>query len=128
MYEISVQSQFAAAHAIVMRGVREPLHGHNWHVTVVAKGPELDADGLLCDFHLIEGRLRTWSEQYNNKNLNDTPPFDRINPSAENVARQIGEILVSELRESLAPRAWIDRVTVTEAPGCAATYALPRSG
>lgn len=128
MFEISVQAQFAAAHALVIGGVREPVHGHNWLVTVVCRGPAVDGDGLLCDFHVVEAALRTWTERHHNKNLNDQPPFDRINPSAENVARQIGELLVSQLGETLAPQAWIDRVTVTEAPGCAATYSLPRTG
>ncbi len=127
MFEISVQAVFAAAHALTIAGAREPIHGHNWHVTVVVSGETLDGDGLLCDFHTVEQVLRDHTEQYNNKNLNEIPPFDRINPSAENVARGIGEILVSELGESLAPHARIDRVTVTEAPGCAATYRFPHS-
>jgi 6-pyruvoyl-tetrahydropterin synthase len=127
MFELSVQTQFAAAHAITIAGAREPIHGHNWHVTVVVSGPTLDSDGLLCDFHTVESALRTICEQYHNRNLNDTKPFTTINPTAENVAVQIGEILVSELGEALAPHARIDRVTVTEAPGCAATYCLPKA-
>ncbi|QYU66529.1 6-carboxytetrahydropterin synthase [Leptolyngbya sp. 15MV] len=56
MYEIDVQAEFSAAHAIRIAGIVEPLHGHNWHVTATVVGPELDADGLLCDFHTIEQR------------------------------------------------------------------------
>lgn len=125
MYEISVESEFAAAHALAIAGIHEPLHGHNWKVTVVVSGQTLDADGLLCDFHTIEDSLREITEQYNNRNLNEIEPFDRINPSAENVARGIGEVLVSRIGESLAPHARLDRVTVTEAPGCSATYRFP---
>jgi len=107
MFEISVSSRFSAAHAISIAGAREPLHGHDWHVTVVAAGPTLDADGLLCDFHTIESALRAITEQFHNNNLNDVGPFPTINPTAENVARRIGEILVSDLGKALAPHARI---------------------
>lgn len=126
MFEISVQATFSAAHALSIAGAREPVHGHDWKVTVVVSGTTLDADGLLCDFHTVEETLQTITKQYNNNNLNQIETFTRINPSAENVARVIGEILVAQLGGALAPHARIDRVTVTEAPGCAATYILPR--
>lgn len=128
MYEISVEAEFAAAHALSVAGAREPIHGHNWKVTVVVSGKTLDGDGLLCDFHTIEDVLRSITDQYHNRNLNDIEPFDRINPSAENVARAFGEVLVSRIGESLAPHARLDRVTVTEAPGCSATYRFSTAG
>ncbi len=125
MFEISVRSCFSAAHALSIAGAREPVHGHDWNVTVVVSGKTLDADGLLCDFHTVEEVLQSITKQYHNNNLNDISPFTKINPSAENVARQIGEILVSELGDALAPHAQISSVAVTEAPGCIATYRLP---
>ena len=30
VYEITVEDEFCAAHAIVIRGEREAVHGHNW--------------------------------------------------------------------------------------------------
>jgi 6-pyruvoyltetrahydropterin/6-carboxytetrahydropterin synthase len=56
MYEITVDRTFCAAHALMISGQREPLHGHNWHVTVTIAGEVLDDDGLLCDFHTV-GRV-----------------------------------------------------------------------
>lgn len=131
MYEIDVQAEFSAAHAIRIAGIVEPLHGHNWHVTATVVGPELDADGLLCDFHTIEQSLRQITARFHNRNLNDCPPFrpaDRdpgINPTAELVARQIARELSAAIDLSLAPHARLVRVRVTEAPGCAATYHTP---
>ena len=127
MFEIQVEAEFAAAHALAIAGVREPVHGHNWHIVVTLAGETLDADGLLCDFHTVEESLREIVLRYHNRNLNDTPPFDRVNPSAELVARHIAEALEARLGTALAPAAWIESVSTTEAPGCRATY-RPRRG
>lgn len=126
MYEIEVQAVFSAAHAIMIAGAREPLHGHNWRVKATVAGERLDGDGLLCDFHTVEGMLREITGRFNNRNLNETAPFDGLNPTAELVARHIGDELASGLDGALAPNAWVSSVSVTEAEGCLATYRLKR--
>jgi len=121
MFEITVETQFAAAHALSIAGMREPVHGHNWHVTVTVAGRTLDADGLLCDFHTVESSLKELVSKFHNQDLNAVSPFrDGLNPSAENVARVIAEELGAGL--DLSPHAAIASVRVTEAPGCAAVY------
>lgn len=122
MYEITVEAEFCAAHALSIAGQIEPVHGHNWHVTACVCGEILDADGLLCDFHRVEASLGDIIGPYRNNNLNTTAPFDRENPSAENVARHIGVQLSARLDGVLAPHARVAWVRVTEATGCAATY------
>ena len=126
MFEITVTTEFAAAHAILMGGQREPLHGHNWHVTVTLSGPALDSEGLLCDFHLVESSLRDLTSRFHNRNLNDLPPFHTsLNPSAENVALHIADELSRALNGRLPRGVHISSVRVTEAPGCAAIYRPP---
>jgi len=121
VFELTVEAAFSAAHALVIQGEREPLHGHDWRVTAAVEGPELDQDGLLCDFHGVEGRLREITRTFHNRNLNDTPPFDDLNPSAEHVARWIADRLAPAVPDG-ARLSWL---RVTEAPGCAATYRPP---
>ena len=118
MYELSVEREFCAAHAIVINGRREPVHGHNWKVQVVVGGESLDDNGLLCDFHVIERDLDAVIKRFDNNDLNATPPFDRINPTAERVAQHIGD----EIAKNLPARIRLLRTTVSEAPGCKATY------
>lgn len=117
---------FSAAHALVVGGVREALHGHDWRVTVRLEGDRLDEDGLLCDFHMVERSLREITGAWSNRNLNECPPFSEgsksVNPSAENVARVIAERLEAAIGSAIAGRARIESVRVTEAPGCAATF------
>jgi len=126
MFEVSVQTEFAAAHAILLGGVREPVHGHNWHITATIAGPALDAEGLLCDFHLVESALLAITGRFKNQNLNDHPPFTQtLNPSAENLAFHIADELSGALAGRLPSGVSVASVRVTEAPGCAATYRPP---
>jgi 6-pyruvoyltetrahydropterin/6-carboxytetrahydropterin synthase len=118
MFALSIEAAFSAAHAIRIRGEVEPLHGHDWRVTVTVGGEALDADGLLCDFHLVERELRAITERFHNRCLNETPPFDRMNPTAEQVARHIADSLTPRLPRGVS----VISVRVTEAPGCAACY------
>lgn len=121
MYEIAVHAEFCAAHALLIRGEREPVHGHNWHVTAVLGGPALDGDGLLCDFHAVQRILGEIIAPMHNHDLNGLPAFATVNPSAECVARHIADELAARLAGE-APQARVLRVSVTEAPGCLATY------
>ncbi len=118
MFELAVERDFRAAHAITMGGEREATHDHDWHVCVVVKGPRLDDDGLVCDFHLIARGLDAVIAALRDRDLNETPPFDRVNPTAENVAQHIAGAL------GLPADITLSRVSVTEAPGCTATYVV----
>ena len=128
MYELTIQTEFCAAHAIVIGGVREPLHGHNFHVTACVSALDLDSEGLAVDFHAVERTLRHLLKPWDNQNLNEVEPFTTLNPTAELIAKVIADRLALSLRQhgvldGLRVRvAW---VRVTEAPGCAATY-IPR--
>jgi 6-pyruvoyltetrahydropterin/6-carboxytetrahydropterin synthase len=133
MYELTVEAEFCAAHALVIAGVREPTHGHNFRVTVTLAGPVLDPDGMLVDFHAVERRLREILGPWQNADLNAAAPFGGpkgLNPSAEHIARTIAEGLEAGMtevvgagdRRSGADRPRVAAVRVTEAAGCAAVY------
>jgi len=140
VYALEINAHFSAAHAITMDGVVEPLHGHDWHVTVTIEGERLDGDGLLVDFHRLQGELAAVIGPFQNQNLNMVEPFSLgLNPTAELVARFIWQSLSDRLatwsqnqpkdhpRATPAPRhPRVSRVRVTEAVGCAATYVADR--
>jgi len=122
MYEVSVEETFAAAHNLRnYKGKCEDLHGHNYKVRVVLAGPELDSVGLLYDFvHLkqvIQGVIRSLDHKY----LNELAPFDKLNPSAENLARHIYDQTAKQLPRN-GNGAGIAAVTVWETATTAATY------
>lgn len=122
MFEVSVQSTFCAAHAVTINGIRETRHGHNWEVTFTVAGPVLDADGILCDFLEIQRLLEVLLDRFKNQDLNVTPPFDQINPTAEHVAKYIAETMIGQLPAGVM----LVRAAVLEAPGCHATYEIKR--
>jgi 6-pyruvoyltetrahydropterin/6-carboxytetrahydropterin synthase len=124
-FAIEVETSFAAAHAILLGGVRERLHGHNWRVQVSVAGESLDGELLLCDFHAVEGLLAAIIAPFRDGNLNETPPFDRMNPSAEALAQHIAGELAARLK-TVDPRVHLEWVRVTEAPNCIAVVRLPR--
>jgi len=120
MYHLQTQRTFSATHAIMMRGALETPHSHDWRVRMTVSGPTLDDDGLLCDFHLLEGLLDAAIAPYCRGNLNGTPPFDTLNPTAEHVAMHLATSIQPKLPTGVTRL----QVAVTEAPGCEATYSL----
>ena len=122
MFMIQVNHEFCAAHSIILSGTQEPIHGHNFKTTATIAGIKLDPEGLLCDFHIVEQTLIQICAPFNNQNLNECPPFDQLNPTAENIAKHIADQLAAKLDSSLAPNAKVHSVSITEAPNCVATY------
>ncbi len=120
MYAIRTERTFSAAHALTIGGVPETLHGHDWRVRVTLRGPNLDADGLLCDFHALEKLLEQVVSPFHHSTLNEVPPFDLENPSAEAVAIFVARSLVPDLPSNIVSI----EVSVTEAPGCEASFAM----
>ncbi|HEY0007429.1 MAG TPA: 6-carboxytetrahydropterin synthase [Tepidisphaeraceae bacterium] len=116
-FEVRITRTFSASHQVRMHdGQLEPLHGHNWQVTVTAGAPGLDAAGFVVDFHDLEKQLDALIGPMNNSHLNDAPGMGGLNPSAENVCFAIARSL------KIPSPARLLSVEVTEAPGCSAVY------
>ena len=120
MYEISVDYTFAAGHALRnYKGKCENVHGHNYKVRVTLAGDKLNADGLLMDFVELRAEIKRLVEKLDHRFLNDIPPFDQLNPSAENLAKYIfGEIEPQAANQGLQ----VQGVTVWETDTTSATY------
>ncbi len=54
--------KFAAAHFIAYPGFREPLHGHNYQVSVRVEA-ELGADGYVLDFGVVKRVAKALCEE-----------------------------------------------------------------
>lgn len=114
MYEITVRQHFDAAHALRgYQGKCENLHGHRYEVVVGVEATKLNDIGLAYDFVELKRYLGDILSRFDHANLNEKPPFDRLNPSAENIANTI----YSELHPKLygAP-VRISSVEVWESP------------
>ncbi len=99
MYEIAVEKHFDAAHYLRgYQGKCEELHGHRYRVVVRVEATKLNDIGLAYDFTDLKRHLKDILERFDHTCLNDVPPFDKINPSAENIATTI----YNELKEKLS--------------------------
>jgi 6-pyruvoyltetrahydropterin/6-carboxytetrahydropterin synthase len=90
MFEVTIEETFAAGHALRnYRGKCENVHGHNYRAQVTLRGAELNAIGLLVDFVELKRVVHAVLDRMDHQWLNDMPPFDALNPSAENMAKYI---------------------------------------
>ena len=87
MYEVNVKTGFSAAHQLrLYDGKYENLHGHNWSAQVTVEADELDTMGVGIDFVKLKQMVEEILGELDYQNINEIPPFDELNPSAENIA------------------------------------------
>jgi 6-pyruvoyltetrahydropterin/6-carboxytetrahydropterin synthase len=74
-------------------------HGHNYELIVKVTGEPDERTGYLMDMKVLGGLInRHVIERFDHKNLNlDTAEFSTLNPTAENIAMVIYDLLRKEL-------------------------------
>ncbi|MGA2113442.1 MAG: 6-carboxytetrahydropterin synthase QueD [Bryobacteraceae bacterium] len=121
MFEVTIEESFSAGHALRnYHGKCENVHGHNYRCQVNLAGEELDEIGLLVDFVALKKTVHAVLDRLDHQWLNDLPPFDKLNPSAENIARHIHDEVESDLPLPSGVR--IQFVKLWETDTCSATY------
>ena len=119
-FKMKIVTDFAAAH--LLRGYPGPcsrLHGHNWKVEVEVTATRLDEIGMGMDFRDIKTATKTVIDQMDHRHLNELPPFDEINPTAENIAAHIYQQLVEKLNNE---RVSVHTVTLWETERACVSY------
>jgi 6-pyruvoyltetrahydropterin/6-carboxytetrahydropterin synthase len=126
MYELKVITHFSAAHQLrEFRGSCEQLHGHNWKIEVCVSSEVLDASGVAIDFRELKEHVHAVIDTLDHKFLNDITPFDKQNPSSENIARYVAEKLAPLIERTKRSGVKISRVTAWESDTACATYYPP---
>ena len=121
MFEVSVEQTFAAGHALRnYHGKCENVHGHNYRVQITVAGEKLDENGLLVDFIELKGLMSRVVDYLDHRFINDLPPFDVLNPSAENLAKYFHDEVSSGFQANLRVR--ISEVKVWETDTSLAVY------
>jgi 6-pyruvoyltetrahydropterin/6-carboxytetrahydropterin synthase len=143
--------RFAAAHFCTFEGECEPLHGHNYDVSVDVEG-ELTGDGWVIDFTVLKAMTRALCQELDHKFLlqrdsdqleidEDTeawrvrfgerswlfPRSDVIalpveNSTAEQLARWFASRLGDQLKDRRATNVTSVGVTIEEMPGQSASW------
>jgi 6-pyruvoyltetrahydropterin/6-carboxytetrahydropterin synthase len=120
MYELTISTHFDAAHSLIdYPGACARLHGHTFGVDVVISGQALNEIGLLYDFKELKDKVNVILDRYDHRHMNEIEPFDKISPTAENVAN----FLYHELNNSGLPTGVsVTKVTVWESPKAGVSY------
>lgn len=95
---------FDAAHAVVINGEPEEIHGHTFRLEVVVEG-EL-RKGYVIDFLELREIVESIIDKLRHKNLNKL--FE--NPTTENIALWIAQ----RVREELPPNVRLQRIVLWE--------------
>ena len=120
MYEVAVEQEFDAAHYLRgYRGKCENLHGHRFRVMARVRAKQTGAIGMAYDFTKLRQQLGEVVSRFDHTCLNDISPFDRINPSSENIASTIFGELKAMLRGKGVS---LHSIQVWESPHSSVTY------
>ena len=120
MYQVSVEQHFDASHFLRgYKGQCEALHGHRFRVVAKVKTSRLNDIGLAYDFLELKRHLRHIIKRFDHNCLNDAAPFDKMNPSSENIAKTVYTELKPKLKG--APGS-LSSVEVWESPGSGVEY------
>lgn len=123
MFTVFKDFTFAAGHFIRGHtGGCQNLHGHNYRIRVFLTAEELDELGMVLDFSHLKTLVEDVVGHYDHQVINDHPPFDQLNPTAEllsqHVYREVGQRLDD-------PRVSVRRVEVWENDSSCACYEEP---
>jgi 6-pyruvoyltetrahydropterin/6-carboxytetrahydropterin synthase len=131
MYQVTRELSFSYGHRLLQyEGKCARLHGHNGTVVLTLAARDLDALGMVADFHVIRARLGAWIDAELDHRMilrRDDPVLPALldlgepvyvvdfNPTAENLARLLFE-------KASALGLPVQEVRLYETPSCSATY------
>jgi 6-pyruvoyltetrahydropterin/6-carboxytetrahydropterin synthase len=123
VFEISKDYVFSAAHQIRLHGGKcERLHGHNWRIRVFVRAGLLNKIGMVIDFADLQRLVTEIGSRFDHRNVNEIPPFDEWNTTAELIAKFFHDEMVARLATTEGGRVTVTRVDVWENEGSLASY------
>ncbi|UCE26574.1 MAG: 6-carboxytetrahydropterin synthase [Candidatus Coatesbacteria bacterium] len=119
-YELSIESGFAAAHALRgYEGECERVHGHNFRVIARFTADGLDDVGIAFDFKELSAGLDEITGRLDHTDLSENDFLEGRNATAENLAELIYKALAARFADAPAE---VRSVTVYESARYGATY------
>lgn len=117
MFTLCVKDSFSAAHRLEeYHGKCEELHGHNFIVEAFFHGEKLERSGMVIDFSILKGYLKSIIASLDHKYLNEIPFFRQRACSSEYIAMYIydnlkamienGPVTLREVRIWESETAW----------------------
>lgn len=120
MFRIFKDFTFSAAHSIRGHtGGCENLHGHNYRVRIHLEARQLDELGMVMDFADVKAMAAEILAPFDHRVINEIPPFDEVNTTAEMLSRYVFEEVEKRLEDGGAT---VARVEVWENDSSCAIY------
>lgn len=120
MYELIIEDHFSAAHHLRgYPGNCSHVHGHNWLVKLHVQAKQVNEIGLAIDFKKLKPALAEVLETFDHKDINSLPVFANVNPTCENMAHILYQMLSERLNDD---NIRVCRVEVYETPRTGAAY------
>jgi 6-pyruvoyltetrahydropterin/6-carboxytetrahydropterin synthase len=121
-YSVTVRREFIAQHFLVGGdwGRENEVNSHRYRIEARYEGTSLDRHGFLLD---IDDKLDGLVERYRDRTLNELPEFEGLNPSVEDFARIVSDLLVVT-----TPNVRALEVTMWEDDNASAAYRRPLGG
>ena len=128
LYTIRTKAQFESAHSIrdyipdpnnPGKFLDEPIHGHTWIIEAFASSNKVDKrTGFALDFLTLKKKVDELAEYFDHKLINEVNPFNKINPSTENIAKYI----YNEVNKIIPSGSKLEKIRVFEGPNNYAEY------
>jgi 6-pyruvoyltetrahydropterin/6-carboxytetrahydropterin synthase len=118
-FELGAEAFFGARHFVTIDGRQGPPHHHSWRVEATIESSAATSDGVVVGFARARDLLESLIKPLNRTLLNGIPPFDSIQPTAENLAKYLFAEFRGRFEEGPAR---LRRVRVWESPTSHATY------
>jgi len=117
---VIVEQPFSAAHFLKdYPGKCAQINGHNYRVQITVEGEALNELGMVVEFEVIKQALKPWIDRFDHGFLNEIPPFDVVQPSAENLAKFFHDEVARALDGTSAR---VSYVRLFETEKCSAGY------
>ena len=130
LYTIRTKAQFESAHSIrdyiidpnnPEKYIDEPIHGHTWIVEAFASSNHIEErTGFALDFLVLKKKVDELASNFDHNFINEMPPFDKINPSTENIAK----FFYQEVKKIIPEKSWLTKIRVFEGPNNYAEYSI----
>jgi len=126
VFTVAKDFRFAAAHQIPgHQGGCQNLHGHSYRVRVHVRARTLDRLGMVVDFADLKRVMEEVIGPFDHRFLNEVPPFDSRNTTAELLAQHVFDQVAARLDDD---RVRVVRVEVWESDSACAVYERDAGG
>lgn len=83
-------------HSVELNGKQGAVHSHTWEIAMTIMLHSME----FVRFSEIESKVNALLDCYQDQYINEKEPFNKINPTLENVCDYLFEVVSEELKES----------------------------